>query len=274
MARRICIINQKGGVAKTTTTVNLGIGLAMEGKKVLIIDLDPQGNISSCINADSKKDMFDLLIENADPGECIVRVNDNLDVIKSKETLTKAEFILMGEQARETVLRNKLSRIPGYDYILVDCPPSLGLLNQNAMLFANEAIIPVSTDILGVDGMKKMIMAIDKINEVFGHTCTVTKIVPTLYDKRNKVCKQALSKLQSEYYELVSDPIHMNSKLKEAPSVKQSIYEYAKTSSGARDYHALVKHVIRDEEKYANLDRNPMAPKASNGKISIKEAVI
>src|SRR3989344_662812 len=124
--RRICIINQKGGVGKTTTAVNLGFGLALEGKKVLIVDLDAQGNISTCLPAESKKDLFDLLIENADVQECISVVRENLHVIKSKETLAKAELILVGEQSRESVLKRKLTNVKGYDYVLLDCPPSLG----------------------------------------------------------------------------------------------------------------------------------------------------
>ncbi len=255
--RRICIINQKGGVGKTTTAVNLGWGLAKEGKKVIIVDLDAQGNISSCLPAESKKDLYDLLVEGADIGECISHVTDNLDVIQSKETLTKAELILVGEQSRETVLKRKLEALKhyNYDYVILDCPPSLGLLNQNAILYSYEAVIPASTDVLGFDGLKKITAAIHKINDVFGHNCTISKIVPTLLDVRNKVCVSTLKQMQSEFYELVSDPIRINAKIKEAPSVKQSIFEYDKTSRGAEDYKNLVKQVVRDEKKFERLDK-------------------
>ncbi len=264
--RKICVINQKGGVGKTTTTVNLGMGLAREGKKVLIIDLDAQGNVSTCLPAESKKDLFDLLVENADLKECISVVTENLDIIKSKETLAKAELILVGENARETILKRKLQNLAGYDYVLLDCPPSLGLLNQNAMLFANEALIPASTDILGLDALRKMRHIIEKINEVFGHSLVVSKVVPTLYDVRNKVCNSCLKQMQSEFYELVSDPVRVNATLKEAPAEKKSIFDYANASRGAEDYRRLVKHVLADESKYGKLDR-------SDVKINVKEAV-
>ncbi len=266
--RKICVINQKGGVGKTTTSINLGVGLAKEGKKVLIIDLDAQGNVGTCLPAESKKDIYDFLVENADIRECISCVSENLDIIKSKETLAKAELILVGESSRETVLRRKLQNLSGYDYVLLDCPPSLSLLNQNAMLFAHEAVIPASTDILGIDALRKMRFIVDKINDVFAHNLTITKVVPTLYDVRNKVCNLVLKQMQSEFYELVSDPIRVNATLKEAPAEKKSIFEYAPASRGAEDYRKLVRHVLRDEEKYNKLARTPSL------RINVKEAVV
>ena len=261
--RKICVINQKGGVGKTTTTINLAYGLAVSGKRVLMVDIDPQGNISTCIGGESYKDIYDLLIENADVQECIAHIAPNLDVIKSKETLTKAEFILMGEASRETVLRRKLAPVKGYDYVIVDCPPSLGLLNQNALLYSDEAIIPAATDILGFDALKKIIAAIHKLNDVFGHSIQITKVVPTMHDVRNKVCKETLSKMQNEYYNLVSDPIRMSSKFKEAPGKKKSIFEYDRSGKGSEDYGRLVKAVLRDESKFDH--------RAGEGKLTIKQ---
>jgi len=261
--RKLCIINQKGGVGKTTTTVNLAFGLAMQGKRVLIVDNDPQGNVSTCLGGESYKDMYDLLIENADVQECIAHIAPNLDLLKSKETLTKAEFILMGEASRETVLRRKLAPIKGYDYIIVDCPPSLGLLNQNALLYSDEAIIPATTDVLGFDALKKMMTAIHKINEVFGHNIQITKVIPTMHDVRNKICVETLSKMQNEYYNLVADPIRISSKFKEAPDKKKSIFEYDKSGKGAEDYERLVKNVLRDEAKFDH--------RVGEGKLTIKQ---
>lgn len=264
--RKICVINQKGGVGKTTTTVNLSVGLAKAGKKVLILDLDAQGNISSCLPVNPEKDIYDLLVENAPLHECISEVSDNLHIITSKETLTKAELILVGEQSRETVLKKKLEGVSGYDYVILDCPPSLGLLNQNALLYAEEAIIPASTDILGFDGLKKMSAAIDKINEVFEHDIQISTVVPTLFDSRTKVCKETLKAMNKEFYGLVADPIRINSKLKEAPSAKKSILDYAKSSNGAKDYTKLIQLVLGEEKDENGHSVNRQLEKA-NGNV-------
>jgi len=242
--RKIVVINQKGGVAKTTTVVNLASGLAKEGKKVLIIDLDPQGNVSTCLGVKSNKDIYDILMDETDASECIVNSSENLDVITSRETLTKAEMILVGEASRETIMRRKLANIKGYDFILIDCAPSLGLLNQNAILYADEIFIPASTDVLALAGLRNMTKAIAKINEVFKHKAKITKIIPTMYDQRNKICKIVLQSMQEEYEDVLTEPIKINSKLKEAPGSGKSIFDYASSSRGAKDYQALVNNVL------------------------------
>jgi len=245
--RKISIINQKGGVGKTTTTVNLATGLAKAGKKVLIIDLDPQGNISTCLNLSFSKDLFDLLITNASLDECIYKADENLYVLPSKETLTKAEMILVGEQNREKVLSRKLQEISGYDFVLLDCQPSLGLLNQNAMLYCDEVFIPVATDVLAVAGLRNMKEAVEKLNNIFNHTLRITKVIPTLYDGRSNVCKQALTIIREEFGKVTADPIKMNTKLKEAPKFGKSIFDYAKKSTGAKDYQLLVNSLLEPE---------------------------
>ena len=261
--KKIVIINQKGGVGKTTTAVNLACGLALAGKKVLLIDLDPQGNISTCLKTQCDKDIFDILINGADPLQCIKKVKENLDFISSKETLTKAELILVGEPSRETLVRRVLAPITGYDYVFLDCPPSLGLLNQNAILYANEIFIPASTDFLALTGLNSMAAAIEKINEVFEHTAKITTIIPTLFDKRSKVCKTALAKMKEDFGERVTDPIHMNSKIKVAPNSGLSIFEYDKSCRGSQDYNLLVNRVLgepfelyRETKKRKRVNKN------------------
>jgi chromosome partitioning protein len=253
--RKIAVINQKGGVGKTTTTVNLGAGLARQGKKVLIIDLDPQANISTSLHTESLKSMHDFLIEGAELDECITRLGKDLDILKSKSNLTKAEMIMVGEASRETILKRKFEQIKGYDYVLIDCPPSMGLLSQNALLYAEEAIIPASCDVLGIDALKKMISNIQNLNSVFDANIRITKIIPTMYDRRNKICVKTLAEMQNLFYELVSDPIRVNSKLKEAPAAKKSIFAYDKSSRGAEDYGKLVKSVIRDEKRVGSMSK-------------------
>ncbi len=267
--RKICVINQKGGVAKTTTVINLAAGLSRQDKKVLVLDLDAQGNSGLCFNAQSTKDMFDLLIEGADIRECILHLGKNLDIITSRETLTKAELILVGEQNRERALVKKLKKVKDYDYVILDCPPSLGLLSQNAMLYADEAIIPVSTDVLGYDALKKMIVAIRTLNAVFEHDLRITKIVPTMYDMRNKVCKEILDKITSEYYELVSNPIRVNSKLKEAPKEGKSIFAYDPISRGAKDYMALVRLILQEEKSVLEMMESRKRMRAMRTEVNI-----
>ncbi|MBN1275697.1 AAA family ATPase [Candidatus Woesearchaeota archaeon] len=246
--RKICIINQKGGVGKTTTAVNLAAGLARQGKKVLLIDLDAQGNIQTSIGATSQKSLYHLLIENAEPNECISMLGKNLDILRSDETLTKAETMITKlPESNTSVLKEKLAEINGYDYILIDCAPSLGILNQNAMLYADEAIIPASTDHLGLDALTKMLEAVQNLNDYFDHHLRITRIVPTLYDARVKTCKESLQHLQNDHYELLAEPIRTNSKLKEAPKAMQSIFKYAPSSRGAKDYASLVSAVLSDE---------------------------
>jgi chromosome partitioning protein len=247
--RKICIINQKGGVGKTTTVINLGAGLTRKGKRVLILDLDAQGNIASSLNLESYKDMYDFLFENAEFGECVVRVGKNLDVIKSKENLTKAEHHLSEIEEKEFLLKRKMKEVSGYDYILVDCPPSLSWLNQNAMLFADEAIIPASTDFFGLEGLRKINSAIKELNKHFDHKLKVTKIIPTMFDKRSKLSHQILKEMQNEFYEKMADPIRVNATLKECPVHKKSIFSHDKRSRGAQDFEKLVKSVMRDEKK-------------------------
>ncbi len=245
--RKICVINQKGGVGKTTTAVNLASGLARLDKKVLLIDLDAQGNVQSSINTTSEKTLYNFLIENAELGECITPLGKNLDILRSNETLTKAETMIAKlPEDNFFVLKEKFKLIKNYDFVIIDCAPSLGILNQNAMLYCDEAIIPASTDYLGMDGLKKMISAIEELNDYFGHNLKISKIVPTMYDTRNKTCTETLHQMQNQFYTQLTEPIRINSKLKEAPIAKKSIFSYAPSSRGAKDYAALVNLVLTD----------------------------
>ena len=248
--RRICVINQKGGVGKTTTTVNVAAGLARKGKRVLVLDLDPQANVSACFCAFSEKNMYHLLIEEEPVEMCTVNISENLDVIPCDKNLAKAELALAGVPSRETILRRRLVTLTDYDYVIIDCPPSIGLLNQNALMYAKEAFIPVSTDYLSIDALRKMTATIDEINELFHHKLKITAIIPTMYDGRIKSSKEMLAEMKKGYDSIVMPPIRVNSKLKEAPAHGISIFDFAKSSRGGKDYMELVNKVIDAEFYY------------------------
>lgn len=176
--------------------------------------------------------------------QCIINLATNFYVITSKDTLMKLEHYLMKEENSPLMLKELLLRINGYDFMILDCPPSLGMLNHNALAFCKEAFVPVSTDFLGYDALKKMEGIIDRINLNYKHDIKITKIIPTMYDKRNKICKETLFTLQQEFPKLISYPIRYNTKLKEAPMHGKSIFNYAKSSIGAKDYAKLVEDVL------------------------------
>ena len=242
--RTICVINQKGGVGKTTTAINLAAGLSRKDQKILLIDLDPQGNINTSLKLNAQYDIYDAMTGKQDINACIFNVAKNLDAITAKENLTKAEFYLASQPNSRLILKNLLERIDNYDFIIVDCPPSLGVLNQNAMAFCKEALIPVCTDFLGFDALQKMEIVLKKINKSYDHNIRITKIVPTMFDSRNKICKEILGKIVETYNGLSTPPVRVNSKLKEAPKYGKSIFSYARSSNGAKDYKKVVDEVL------------------------------
>jgi chromosome partitioning protein len=247
--RKICIINQKGGVGKTTTTVNLAIGLARKKRKVLILDLDAQGNVSTCLGKKGEKTMYDLLVNKVPISECIVNIEKNVDAVTSDGKIAEAETILMGRPNRERILSRALEDLDeeAYEFILMDCPPSMGLMSQNALLYADEALIPSSTEALSFVGLKKMLEVIDESNTLFDHDLVVAGILPTMYDRRNKICVQVLGQMENEYNGMTLEPIRVNSKLIEAPGHSKTIFDYARSSRGAEDYRKLVEFVIKND---------------------------
>ncbi|MCK4670618.1 MAG: ParA family protein [Nanoarchaeota archaeon] len=247
--RKICIINQKGGVGKTTTTVNLAIGLARKKRRVLILDLDAQGNVSICLGKKGEKTMYDLLVNKVPMEECIVNIEKNVDAIASDGKLAEAETILMGRPNRERILSRVMENVEEdeYDFIILDCPPSMGLMSQNALLFADEALIPSSTEALSFVGLQKILEVIDETNTLFDHDLVVAGILPTMYDRRNKICVQILGQMENEYNGMTLDPIRINSKLIEAPGHSKTIFDYARSSRGAVDYRKLVEFVLKND---------------------------
>ncbi len=246
--RKISIINQKGGVAKTTSAVSIAAGLARQDKRVLLVDLDPQGSVAHSLTASRRLNLYDFLTEKCTHVDCITSLGENLDLIHSDEALTKMDVYLTKKSNPSQVIKKRFADVQEYDYIIFDCAPSIGLLNQNALLFSDEAIIPVATTYLSLTGLTYMIEAIKELNNHFNHNLKISHIIPTLHDKRNKTNRNMLAKLEEDYSSLVTNPVRINSKLAEAPASGKSIFSYAPKSRGAEDYGKIVDIIIAEEQ--------------------------
>lgn len=242
--RKICIINQKGGVGKTTTSVSLAAGLSRSERKVLLVDLDPQSNVELSMNLECSWTITDFLFEGVALSECLNKIGTNFDLIRGDSRLMRAEHSDPDE------ILDKLALIEGYDYILFDCGPSMSAINRIVMLFCKEAIVPTTTDYLGYESITKMSKYLEEYADYNDHDIKLSKVVPTFFDVRNKICTTMLDKINNDYYQFVSSPVRINSKLKEAPMKKMSIFKYAPKSPGAKDYWALVQSVICDERNF------------------------
>lgn len=243
-ARKIAVMNQKGGTGKTTTTVSLAHGLAMAGYRTLIIDMDSQGNVGVCLGADGARNMYHLFVENQEPASAILKVRENLDLLPSNNLLAKVEVHLAHVQQPHKVLRNRFKDITDYDYIILDCGPSLSLLNQNALYFADQVLIPVACDYLSLVGVKQILETLRVVQEQLRHPITILGVLPTFYDVRNKISHEVVRNLERYFKDKVLPPIRINTRLKEAPAEHKSIFEFAPKSPAAEDYQALVEKIV------------------------------
>jgi chromosome partitioning protein len=248
-ARRIAILNQKGGTGKTTTAVNLAAGLAERDKDVLLVDTDAQGNVGVSLGVAGEKSLYHVLVEGVDPEDAAVPVRGKLDVITSDSTLAAAEIWLARQavDARSKMLSRRLQRMQvsrRYDHIIIDCGPSLNLLNQNALSYVDEVIIPVTCDYLALVGVKQVLRTIKDVERHLGHAVRVSAVLPTFYDGRTRLAREVLETLQGHFKHKCLEPIRLNTRLAEAPSHKKTIFEYAPTSHGAADYNRVCDWVL------------------------------
>jgi chromosome partitioning protein len=247
-ARRIAILNQKGGTGKTTTAVNLAAGLAERAKDVLLIDTDAQGNVGVSLGVAGEKSLYHVLVDGVEPTDAAVPVRKHLEVITSDATLAAAEIRLAHESvdARSKVLSKRLSQTAvsrRYDYVIIDCGPSLNLLNQNALSYADEVIIPVTCDYLALVGVKQVLRTIKDVERHLGHAVRVSAVLPTFYDGRTRLARDVLASLQGHFKHKCLEPVRLNTRLAEAPSYRKTIFEYAPTSYGAADYNRVADWV-------------------------------
>ena len=247
----ISIVNQKGGVGKTTTAVNLASYIAKEGKKVLLVDLDPQGNATTGIGIDKAElqgSIYDVIVsEDSAELHIISGKYENLDILPSKIDLAGAEIELVGKISRESKLKKSLDKIKGeYDVVIIDCPPSLGLLTLNALNASDYVIIPIQCEFYALEGLTQLINTINLVKAELNPELEIAGILITMFDSRLKLSEEVEKEVRGYFKDKVFESIiPRNIKLSEAPSYGQPIDKYAENSKGAKAYHDVAKEVIK-----------------------------
>ncbi len=248
---RIAVFNHKGGTGKTTTAVSVAAGLAEAGKRVLLVDVDAQGNVGVSLGVRGDKTLYHVLVLGVDPAEASVPISDNFDVLTSNESLAAAELYLAGRPHRDRVLRERMLGADAYDYVVLDCSPSLSLLNQNALVYADHVLVPVSCDYLALVGVKQVIKTLRDVYEHLKHPVQILGVIPTMYDSRHKIGREVIETLRSKFGDLCYPAVRANTKLREAPASRQAIFEYDTHSMGAEDYRVIVQKVIQNTKPAA-----------------------
>jgi chromosome partitioning protein len=244
-AQVIAVFNHKGGTGKTTTSVSVAAGLAMRGKRVLLVDTDSQGNVGVSLNVKSERTLYHVVVMGLPVADAASRVRENLDVVASNESLAAAELYLAGRQNRDRVLSRRLEAArAAYDVIVLDCSPSLSLMNQNALVFADGVLVPVACDYLSLVGVRQVIRTVKNVNQLLHHPVQIWGVLPTFYDSRARICREALSTMKDHFGDRCLLPIRAAMKVKEAPSQGQTIFEYAPGSNAAEDYLRVVDRVL------------------------------
>ena len=247
-SRIIAFANQKGGVGKTTSAVNIAAGVAALGKKVLLCDFDPQGNASSGVGVDkaSDKTIYDILMGD-NPYEAIIKTNyENLDCIPASVSLAGAELEIADEPRREAKLKSALDMLrPDYDYIFIDCPPSLGLLTINALCASDGVIVPMQCEYFALEGLSQLMKTLQIVKKKYNPSLTLDGVVVTMFDGRLNLSLQVLEEIKKHLPgKLFRTPVPRNVRLSEAPSYGMPIKYYDKHSKGAHAYEDISKELI------------------------------
>ena len=254
MSKIIAIANQKGGVGKTTTAVNLAAAMAVLEKKILLIDADPQANATSGVGIDVKSQKagtYQLLEHTATAEETILSTNTpNLDLIPSHIDLVATEIELVDKKDREYMLKKALKTVDEkYDYIIIDCAPSLGLITLNALAAANSLIIPIQCEYFALEGLGKLLNTIKSVQKIHNKTLDIEGLLLTMFDSRLRLSNQVVEEVQKHFGKMVFKTIiQRNIRLSEAPSFGESIIDYDATSKGAKNYLSLAHEIIQKKK--------------------------
>lgn len=279
--RIIAIANQKGGCGKTTTAINLSASLSEENRRVLLIDMDPQGHASIGLNIrteELKKTMFDLLVsDRRNPvslDDIIIPVNENLDIAPSNITLSAVEQVLSGIPGRDNKLIMKINSMKkSYDYILIDCPPNIGILTFNALRASREVIVPIEASFFSLHGLGKLFETIELFKETLNHQIFI-RALPTIFDKRTRFSNEVLDEIKKYFREnTLKTIIHINVKLKEAASYGVPVNKYDRHSSGHYDYSKLAEEIVSLEEfKHLNYYKEiPVSEEQKETKLVLSD---
>lgn len=256
----IAIANQKGGVGKTTTTINLGAALAETGAKVLIVDLDPQGNASTGLGIESENrdyTTYELLLEEIDLRQVVQATeNDNLSIIPSTVDLSSADIELIANEKRSFLLHDALRQTAmdhyGFDFILIDCPPSLNLLTVNAMVAAHSVLVPLQSEFFALEGLSQLMLTVREVRQSANPNLRIEGVVLTMYDSRNNLSAQVEQDARANLGELVFKTlIPRNVRVSEAPSYAMPVLDYDSNSKGAQAYRELAAELIRNQSRVA-----------------------
>jgi chromosome partitioning protein len=263
--RTIAVFNHKGGTGKTTTAVTVAAGLAARGKRVLLVDTDAQGNVGVSLGASSERSLYHVLVMGLRVSDAVRTVRPNLDLLPSNETLAAAELYLAGRQNRDRVLSDRLANAAAaYDFVVIDCSPSLSLMNQNALVFADSVLVPVACDYLSLVGVRQVIKTVKNVNALLHHPVQIWGVLPTFYDGRAKICREAVATLKSHFGDRCLSPVRAAMKVKEAPAQGQTLFEYAAGTNAVDDYTAVVDAIVASREGRVVRAQQPADPPPSS----------